>query len=71
MASKKKSNYSNNFRTPRAYLATGVIMWIVGYVLFLLATDSASTLQWIGFFVAVIWGAIRIVQSVFMQINSK
>ncbi|HMS23347.1 MAG TPA: hypothetical protein PKB09_00885 [Candidatus Saccharibacteria bacterium] len=64
MTSTKKRINPDHFRTPQAYLATGLVMWLISYILFLLATDSGNTLQWLGFFVAVVWGGIRICQSV-------
>lgn len=71
MANKNRRINSDQFRTPQAYLVTGLVMWLIGYVLFLLATDSASTLQWIGFFVAIVWGAIRICQSAIFFFKKK
>jgi hypothetical protein len=71
VASRNKRINPDQFRTPQAYLVTGLVMWLIGYILFLLATDSASTLQWLGFFIAVIWGAIRICQSAVLFFKKK
>ncbi len=71
MAGKNKRISSNQFTTPQAYLVTGLVMWLIGYVLFLLATDTASTIQWLGFFVAIVWGAIRIIQSINLFLKKK
>ncbi len=61
--SKNKSKISEkSMQTPVAYLITGLAMWLVAYILLLLATDSGSNLEWLGFFVAFSWGMVRIIQ---------
>jgi len=64
MAKANKSPRLNEklLQTPFAYLITGLAMWVVAYVLLLLATDSGSNLEWLGFFVSFVWGMVRIIQ---------
>jgi hypothetical protein len=64
MAKAKKTSRLNekSLQTPLAYLITGLAMWLVAYVLLLLATDSGSNLEWLGFFVGFVWGMVRIIQ---------
>jgi len=63
-AKKGKKKTRHPAQTPVGYIVTGVIMWVIGYVLFVLATDSASMLQWAGTLVAFAWGGVRIVQGI-------
>jgi len=61
--SKKKFKINEkSMQTPIAYLLTGLAMWLVAYILLLLATDSGSNLEWLGFFVGFSWGMVRIIQ---------
>lgn len=73
MPAKKKSTKPKQHpvQTPLGYVVTGLLMWLVGYLLLILAVDSGSNLQWLGVFVAVIWGAIRIIEGGFKLLMSK
>lgn len=44
------------FRTPLGYLLKAVMFWLIGFWLFLLATDSGSILEWLLVIVCLIWG---------------
>jgi len=57
-------------QTPLGYIITGFIMWIVGYVLFVLATDSGSLIQWLLTIIAWIWGVVRIAQGIRARLKS-
>jgi uncharacterized membrane protein len=63
MATKGIMNHSF-WQQPAGYFLTAVVLWIVGYILFSLAVDSGSILQWVGTLVAVIWGLGRFLQGV-------
>lgn len=67
MAQSKKTSPKklHPVQTPGGYVATGLIMWLVGYLLALLAIDSGSLLQWLGVLVALVWGFIRIVEGTY------
>lgn len=56
-------------QTPGGYVVTGLLMWLVGYLLSLLAVDSGSLLQWAGVLVAFVWGFIRIVEGLYKFIK--
>jgi uncharacterized membrane protein len=71
-AKKKTANKKTHpVQTPGGYIVTGLIMWLVGYLLFILAVDSGSLLQWAGVFVAVIWGLVRIIEGSYQLIKKK
>lgn len=57
-------------QTPLGYIITGFIMWIVGYALFVLATDSGSLIQWLLTIIAWIWGVVRIAQGIRARLKS-
>ena len=44
-------------------------MWLVGYLLAMLAIDSGSLLQWLGVLVALVWGFIRIVEGLYQFVK--
>jgi uncharacterized membrane protein len=58
-------------QTPGGYVVTGLIMWLIGYMLAILAIDSGSLLQWLGVLVALVWGFIRIVEGTYKFITKK
>ncbi len=64
MVQKKKNNRKSLHpaQTPFGYVITGLIMWLVGYLLSILAVDSGSLLQWAGVMVAAAWGTVRVFQ---------
>lgn len=68
---KKKQVKLHPAQTPGGYIITGLIMWLVGYLLFILAVDSGSLLQWAGVAVAIIWGAVRIVEGSYQFLKKK
>ena len=47
-------------QTPAGFLVTGLLMWFVGYLLMTVAVQSGSLLQWLGVFLALSWGLIRV-----------
>lgn len=61
-----KSRLHRQASSPAGYITTGLIMWVLGYILGSLAIDSGSILQWIGTIIAFAWGLVRIIQGVFM-----
>lgn len=71
MATKKKQTKVHPAQTPHGYIVTGLIMWLVGYLLFILAVDSGSLLQWLGVLVAGIWGAVRIIEGTYQFFTKK
>jgi uncharacterized membrane protein len=56
-------------QTAGGYVVTGLLMWLVGYLLSLLAVDSGSLLQWLGVLVAFGWGFVRIVEGLYKFIK--
>lgn len=70
MATKKKTQV-HPAQTPGGYIVTGLIMWLVGYMLAILAIDSGSLLQWLGVIVAFVWGLVRIVEGTYQFIKKK
>lgn len=71
MATKKKQTKVHPAQTPHGYIVTGLIMWLVGYLLFILAVDSGSLLQWLGTLVAGVWGTVRIVEGTYQFFSKK
>lgn len=69
--SNKKQAQKHPAQTPGGYVVTGLIMWLVGYLLSILAVDSGSLLQWAGVIVAAVWGCIRIVEGTYQFIRKK
>ncbi len=68
---KKKAQKLHPAQTPGGYIVTGLIMWLVGYLLSLLAIDSGSSLQWLGVLVAFLWGLVRIVEGTYQFFAQK
>ena len=58
-------------QTPSGYIITGLIMWIIGYLLSVLAVDSGSLLQWAGTAIAFIWGSVRVIQGIVKALSDK
>lgn len=58
-------------QTPGGYVVTGLIMWVIGYMLSVLAVDSGSLLQLAGTAIAFIWGSVRIIQGIVRAISDK
>jgi len=58
-------------QTPSGYLMTGLLMWLAGYLLLSLALESGNLLQWLGVFLAFIWGAIRMGEGFFKLSKRK
>jgi hypothetical protein len=56
-------------QTPAGYVITGLIMWLVGYLLFILAVDSGSLLEWLGVLIAAGWGFIRVSEGLYKLIS--
>lgn len=69
--SKKTTANIHPAQTPGGYVVTGIIMWIIGYVLLSLAINSGSMFQWAGFLVALIWGGVRIAQGIRMKLSQN
>lgn len=72
-APKKKTAPSSvhPVQTPLGYVITGLLMWLVGYLLSILAIDSGSLLQWLGVLVAFGWGLVRIIEGAYQLITKK
>lgn len=70
-AKKAKQKKLHPAQTPGGYMVTGLIMWVVGYLLTILAIDSGSLLQWLGVLVAFIWGFVRITEGTYQFIKKK
>jgi len=66
---KKTAKKLHPAQTPGGYIITGLIMWLVGYLLSILAIDSGSLLQWLGVFVALGWGFVRILEGTYQFIK--
>lgn len=58
----KKKNQPHPTQTAGAYMVTGLLMWIAGYLLALLALDSGNLVQWVGVLIAFVWGTVRIIE---------
>ena len=73
MAASKKTSQKklHPAQTPGGYVITGLIMWLVGYLLAMLAIDSGSLLQWLGVLVALVWGLIRIVEGLYQFVKKS
>lgn len=71
MAAKKQQTKIHPAQTPGGYVVTGLIMWLIGYLLFLLAVDSGSLLQWLGVLVAIVWGSVRIIEGTYQFFAKK
>ncbi len=70
MPSKKSTkNRQHPMQTPVGYFVAGLIMWLVGYLLSILAVDSGSLLQWLGVLIALIWGLVRIIEGLYRLIK--
>lgn len=66
----KKGNQQMTLQSPLAILITGIVMWVIAYTLLILAIDSGSNIQWLGFFIAFIGGAVRVSQAISRYIKS-
>lgn len=71
ISKKKTAKKLHPAQTPGGYIVTGLIMWVVGYLLSVLAVDSGSLLQWLGVIVALVWGLVRIVEGTYQFIKKK
>jgi len=67
----KKQTKIHPAQTPGGFIVTGLLMWLIGYLLFLLAVDSGSLLQWFGVLVALVWGFIRITEGTYRFFTQK
>jgi uncharacterized membrane protein len=70
-AKKKAAKKVHPVQTPGGYIVTGLIMWVVGYMLAILAIDSGSLLQWLGVLIAFGWGLVRIVEGTYQFFMKK
>lgn len=66
---KTKKQSIHPAQTPGGYVVTGLIMWLVAYLLSILAVDSGSLLQWLAVLVALVWGSVRIVEGSYQFIK--
>jgi len=66
---KKKAAKVHLAQTPTGYLVTGLLMWIVGYLLLILALESGNLIQWLGVLLAFTWGLFRIVEGLYKHIK--
>lgn len=66
MATKKPATRQEKIQhfwdQPVSYLLSATLLWIVAYVMFSLAVDSGSILQWFITIFALIWGFVRFTQ---------
>lgn len=67
--SKAEATLRRQALSPAGYVVTGLIMWVIGYVLGSLAIDSGSNLQWLGTIVVFVWGLARIIQGIRLAIK--
>ncbi len=49
------------YNTAPGHLVLAALIWVIGFNLFLLATDTGSLLQWSGVIVCLIWGLYHLV----------
>ena len=68
---KKTTKRVHPAQTPAGYVITGLLMWVVGYLLFILAVDSGSYLQWAGVFTALVWGFVRVIEGSYQYIKQR
>lgn len=64
MARNTAKKHDNFLQQPIGYVASALILWIAGYILFSLAVDSGSILQWLGTIVAIVWGTVRFIKGI-------
>ncbi len=67
----KQNRIKQQFNSPLGYAVTAVVMLLIGYTMVSLAIDSGSLVHWAVALVAVIWGLIRLVQSVALALSKK
>lgn len=67
MVAKRTVNKKNRALgdTPGGNFTSGLIMLVIAYILFVLATDSGSLLLWAGTVVGLLWGLLRIGQGLY------
>jgi len=70
-AKAKKNAKVHPVMTPAGYVLTGLVMWLMAYLLVMLAVDSGSLLQWLGALVALVWGLVRILEGVHKAFKKK
>lgn len=58
----KKTTQLNFWQKPAGYFVSTAVLLVAAYVLFSLAVDSGSILQWLGALVALLWGVARFIQ---------
>lgn len=66
MAKKRLTKEQKAFRfydSALGHLILSVIIWVIGFNLFLLAVDSGSLLQWGGVVISLIWGLYHLVEA--------
>lgn len=66
MAKKQLTKEQKAFRfydTALGHLVLLVIIWVIGFNLFLLAIDSGSLLQWCGVIISLVWGFYHLIEA--------
>lgn len=68
---KTKSAKVHPAMTPLGYLVTGLAMWLMAYLIAILALQSGSLFQWLAALVALIWGLVRILEGIHKAFKRK
>ena len=57
------------YNTAAGHLVLTVIIWFIGFNLFLLATDTGSLLQWGGVLISLFWGLYHLIAAIRMFVK--
>lgn len=72
MAKKPVTKEQKAFRfynSALGHLVLAVIIWVIGFNLLLLATDSGSLLQWAGVGVSLVWGLYHLYETIKLYVK--
>lgn len=57
------------YNSALGHVVLAVIIWVIGFNLFLLATDTGSLLQWGGVIASLVWGLYHLLNAAYLFFN--
>lgn len=54
------------YNSALGHLVLATIIWVIGFNLFLLATDTGSLLQWAGVIISLVWGLYHVIEGMYL-----